>query len=351
MTPIASRLLPLSAMLAALAPLVQAASAPLPALSANVSRTSVSGISSGGFMAAQLATAFSSRFMGVGVIAAGPYYCAGTHPALSFLKNAMTTCMTPASAAAGADGAISWKNAQLFASKSWIDPVSHLKRQRVYIFSGSQDQTVVTKVVDQVQAYYLLAGVPAAQIRYRTDGAGHSIITNRDGDVACGATASPFINNCGFMQSQELLRHIYGDASKPPSGGAPSGELLKFDQHAFVKGSRSSMDTDAYVYVPTYCRHNSCAVHVAFHGCQQGARQIGDHFYRRTGYNEFADANHMIVLYPQAVASKGIPPNPKGCWDFWGYSSEDQRQPTFFTRQSPQMRAVIGMIDRLAEKK
>lgn len=349
MTPIAYKTFPLAAVLIALTPASHATSAPLPALSADLSRTSVSGISSGGYMAAQLATAYSSRFMGVGVIAAGPYYCAGTYPRLPLLQNAMTSCMAPASAAAAADGAVSWNNARQFADRGWIDPVNNLKRQRVYLFSGSQDRTVTTMVVDQVQEYYQLAGVAPSQIEYQKNGAGHSIITDHDGDVACGDTASPYINNCGFMQSQELLRHIYGDDSKTPSAAA-TGEVLKFDQNAFVEGSRSSMDAEAYLYVPTYCRQNSCQVHVAFHGCQQGARQIGDHFYRRAGYNEFADANHLIVLYPQAVASNGIPPNPKGCWDFWGYSSEDQRQPTFFTRKSPQMQAIIRMLDRLAEK-
>ena len=44
----------------------------LPALGADLTRTSVSGISSGGFMAAQIATVYSSRIIGAGIIAAGP---------------------------------------------------------------------------------------------------------------------------------------------------------------------------------------------------------------------------------------------------------------------------------------
>ena len=92
-------------------------------------------------------------------------------------------------------------------------------------------------------------------------------------------------------------------------------------------------------------------MHVAFHGCEQGAAQIGDLFYRTAGYNELADANNIIVLYPQAQVSNGFFSafNPKGCWDFWGYSSFNQLAPNFYTRQAPQMSAVKAMLDRLAE--
>src|SRR5260370_39000357 len=43
---------------------------------ANISESSVSGISSGAFMAVQFATAWSSVIEGVGVIAGGPFWCA-----------------------------------------------------------------------------------------------------------------------------------------------------------------------------------------------------------------------------------------------------------------------------------
>jgi len=37
--------------------------------------------------------------------------------------------------------------------------------------------------------------------------------------------------------------------------------------------------------------------------------------------------------------------NPKGCWDWWGYSSID-----YATRNGPQMAAVHKMVERLQEK-
>jgi len=46
--------------------------------------------------------------------------------------------------------------------------------------------------------------------------------------------------------------------------------------------------------------------------------------------------------------SSPFPYNPRGCWDFWGYSSADPFHPDFYTRDGAQVRAVRGMLDRLA---
>lgn len=337
------------ALLAAL-PLLAAAGAPsLPGLGADLSQTSVSGISSGAFMAAQLATAYSAMFMGVGVIAGGPYYCAGTYDSLPPAQNAITTCMQPAKGGPAADALISLRAARRFAAEGKIDPVSNLARQRVYIYSGAADHIVHTVVVDQVKKYYQLAGVPDSAILYEKGAAGHSIITDKSADTECAVTKEPYINNCKFMQSEKLLHHIYGANSKPSSKAALTGEILKFDQAEFIKGKRSSMDDDAYVYIPAYCKANTCIVHVAFHGCLQGASRVGEKFYNGTGYNEYADTNRMIVLYPQASISNGIPPNPLGCWDYWGYSSDNQNELTYYNRAAPQMTAVLAMLERLGQ--
>ena len=48
----------------------------LPAFNVDMAQTSVSGLSSGGYMAVQFNVAFSSLLKGAGIIAGGPYYCA-----------------------------------------------------------------------------------------------------------------------------------------------------------------------------------------------------------------------------------------------------------------------------------
>lgn len=331
--------------------LAQQTAPPLPALGADLAQTSVSGISSGGFMAAQLATAYSSRFMGVAVIAAGPFYCAGTYQALGSLENAMNVCMTPMAPSVGANGGISLANARRFAQAGRIDSVDNLQRQRVYVFSGANDTTVKTMVAEQVVEYYRMAGVAPDRIRYVLNReAGHAFATDDPDDLPCATTGSPYINNCGARQAHELLRHLYPQRDKAPATGAGGGQVIRFDQQEFVPDGRSSMDREAYVYVPEDCRAGGCAVHVALHGCRQGASEIGSRFYQHVGYNQFADTNRLIVLYPQAHRSNGIPSNPRGCWDFWGYSNGDGPAWQFASRQASQMQAVVAMVERLGRK-
>jgi poly(3-hydroxybutyrate) depolymerase len=333
------------------AAVAQQQTAALPALGVTLDQTTVSGLDSGGFMAAQLATAYSSRIKGVGIIAAGPFYCAGTYANLGMLENAVSTCMTPVARAAGASGEISFRNARKFAAEGRIDPVENLQRQRVYAFSGARDLTVKTMVVDEVPQFYRLAGVPADGMQYvRNVEAGHGISSDNPDDLPCAATGAPYINNCGFVQAHELLRHLYPERTQAASKGAPGGQLIRFDQREFLHGNRTSMDDQAYVYVPSACREGGCAVHIAFHGCRQGASQIGSRFYRDAGYNSFADANRLVVLYPQVHRSVAMPLNPQGCWDFWGYSNGGQPGWNFVTRQAPQMEAVMAMLARLGGK-
>lgn len=53
-----------------------AAPVALPNFNVDIEQTSVSGLSSGGFMAVQFSVAYSAIIMGAGIIAGGPYYCA-----------------------------------------------------------------------------------------------------------------------------------------------------------------------------------------------------------------------------------------------------------------------------------
>src|SRR4029453_10052611 len=71
------KLLRLFAGAAALAAGSASAAVNLPALNIDKTQTTVSGLSSGGFMAVQLHVAYSATFKkGAGVVAGGPFYCA-----------------------------------------------------------------------------------------------------------------------------------------------------------------------------------------------------------------------------------------------------------------------------------
>ena len=326
----------------------------LPALQADLQQTTVSGLSSGAFMAAQFAVAYSATVSGAGIVAGGPFYCAsqpGRFPYIAYLNNALTTCMNPASAQVAPPVASELlKAAHDFAREKLIDDTANLQRQRIYLFSGTRDQTVTRPVVGQVARFYQLAGTPAEQIRLVDNvAAGHAIITDNRQDTACDQTQSPFINNCGFMQSHALLQHLYPDL-KPPVA-ALEGKLIAFNQRNFIKRSNSSMSNTGYAYVPDACNRESCRVHVAFHGCLQTTQAIGMLFVTGTGYNQSADSNRIIVLYPQAEPSPVYPYNPKGCWDFWGYTSINPLAPDFYRKEGTQMAAVKAMLDRLGARR
>lgn len=328
--------------------------AALPALQVDLRQTTVSGLSSGGFMAAQFAVAYSATVSGAGIVAGGPYYCAsqpGRFPYIAYLNNALTTCMNPGDAQVSPpDAAGLLRAAQDFARDRLIDDTGNLQRQRIYLFSGTKDQTVTRPVVEQVARFYQLAGTPAGNIRFAdTVAAGHAIITDSLQDSACASTQPPFINNCGFIQARDILQHLYPDLQPAPA--TLKGRLIAFNQRGFIKSSYSSMGNTGYAYIPAACNSESCRVHVVFHGCLQTTQAIGDQFYTRTGYNQVADANKIVVLYPQVEPSPIYPYNPKGCWDFWGYTSINPLAPDFYRKSGTQMEAVKAMLDRLAARR
>ena len=315
------------------------ASDALPAYKADPTQTSVSGLSSGAYMAVQYQVAFSSTVKGAGIVAGGPYYCAGTW---GYMAAAICMGKIPF---VPPNPALMWSAAQVLASTGQIDPLTNLKTNRIYVFSGTEDTVVEQKAVDATVAFYKMAGVPAGNIEYvNSVPSGHAFITPNFGNT-CSANAAPYISQCtvnghGYDQAGDLLKHIYGSLN-PPSKTL-TGRVLAFNQRAFSDASTGMAD-DAYVYVPESCAQKSsvCKVHVALHGCTQSAKVLGNAFYSDTGYNNWADSNHMIVLYPQVDASNQ-PYNPKGCWDWVGYTG-----PNYATRSGVQLVAIKAMVDRL----
>jgi poly(3-hydroxybutyrate) depolymerase len=320
------------------------AASPLPALGTDPAQNTVSGLSSGAFMATQFAVAYSAGIAGAGIIAGGPFYCAGLGGLAGpehFLITATTLCMQPLGAAPS--GAAAWQQAQQFAKQGDIDPTRSIAQQRIYIFTGSADNIVKSKVVAQTAAFYRAAGVKEPELKYVDNiNAGHALLTANSNDLACAANAPPNINNCGFTQSQDVLRQMYGNLK--PSVSKLGGQWIDFDQSEFATAN-SGMSSIGHAYIPSSCFKANCRVHVVFHGCTQEDNRIGDRFYRSTGYNELAESNRIVMLYPQIRTDKAR--NPQGCWDFWGYSSKDPARPDFYTKKAPQMAAVWAMLLRL----
>ena len=304
----------------------------LPGYDADAARFTASGVSSGGYMAVQVQVAHSSRVRGVAAIAAGPYYCAQ-----GSLWTATQSCMKPSAWAPLPALPVLQTHAERLSREGAIDRTSNLPGTRVWLFSGTRDETVTAEVVDALRAFY--ASYAAAVVHVRDKPAGHAMVTEAAGS-ACAATAPPFINDCDYDAAGELLRHLLG--SLAPPAAKPAGRLLAFDQREFADTHAISMGDSGYAYIPDACDAQPCKVHVAFHGCRQGAEAVGERFVRDAGYNRWADTNRLIVLYPQAIARTWWVYNPRGCWDWWGYTGA-----RYATKEGAQIRAVLGMVERL----
>jgi poly(3-hydroxybutyrate) depolymerase len=292
-------------------------------------------------MAVQLQVAYSSAIVGAGVVAGGPYYCAA-----NALDAYVGICLG-LFAFVPPDPSLMVGAAKGFAATHEIDSLSNLKKRRIYVFSGTSDSVVPQPAVDATVAFFRQLGV--SQLVYVNNvPAGHAVITPSHGND-CGANASPYISHCnvdgaGYDQAGAILKQIYG-ALPNPRVASPGGQILTFKQSTYADAGTGMADT-GYLYVPRSCSAAGahCKVHVALHGCEQAAESVGDKFYRDAGYNNWADGNTMLVLYPQ-IDKLGLPLNPEGCWDWWGYTG-----PAYAWKSSPQMKAIMAMVKRLTQQ-
>src|SRR5258707_4110995 len=101
---------------------------------AAIGESSISGISSGAFMAIQFGTAWSSVIKGVGVIAGGPFWCAKAD-ADDFINGFILPSMTATGSCmkgAPPDLKIFIAKADAKAASGDIDPLQNLRRQKLY---------------------------------------------------------------------------------------------------------------------------------------------------------------------------------------------------------------------------
>ena len=414
----------------------------------DLTQISVSGISSGGFMAHQFHVAHSENIMGVGIVAGGPYYCAGGN-----ILDAVTKCsqfvmlectklgldpkwcgktdLAPKdTSAAQAVAQASFEEAQKQEAAGNISKLTGPRDAKVYLFSAEYDAIVPHGVMDAVFHFYAdpdKAGIKAGNIGYnRTFPARHTMVRDGFNEPAGGTVGncplppalSPpfdknvFIDDCELVAKQRqatdgcacpppaaseaargavcppadkqtscrdlqdvdlagaILKRIYGEqALKGGRAKVAEEEVKAFDQvrvfgmftdHPFTETQNASMAKEGYVFIPKTCKDGrKCKLHVAFHGCLQGGgatdHRSGQHdsnlFAKFAGYNEWAQTNDIIVLYPQVRVWNGTfqnpPINPQGCWDWWGqlYTHDN-----YHTQGGEQIKAVAQMIDILAGK-
>ncbi|MFK7958067.1 MAG: hypothetical protein AB8B96_18365 [Lysobacterales bacterium] len=302
---------------------------PLQLLSIDTDQITVSGISSGGYMASQLHVAHSSTFSGAAIIAAGPWWCAKGN-----ISRALDLCIKGGSF----DSAETRAHLDSLASAGDIDPAANLSADPVWLFHGRNDVTVASTVVEAAAQFYRNVGNPQKVVSVTDVPAAHAIATVDQGSP-CTEFSPPYINACNYDMAGELLQHLTQRRATPPT--APGGQIVAID----VPDARAAnLLSTASAYVPEQCLSGTaCGIHVALHGCQQSTEVIGDAFVLTAGYNRWADALDLVVLYPQVASSSLAPMNPLGCWDWWGYTGDD-----YVTKSAPQIAAIKNMLDTLS---
>lgn len=301
----------------------------LPKFEIDPASITVSGLSSGAFMAVQLHLAHSSVVSGVATVAGGPWFCAKGDAA-----RADRICMKEPSSV---DVSELVKMATEEARANSIDPLSTLARSRVFVMSGRRDVRVKPQASEKLIEFYG-TWVPGKAILYddRLE-AGHGLPTV-DFGADCVRAGAPHLLKCGYDAAEKILSHLYGPLR--PAGEPKDGSLLAFSQEDF--GSKDALlGKSGAVYVPETCRAGKkCRLHVALHGCQQSGEFIRDQYDRYSGFNRWAESNDIVVLYPKTTVSNR---NPFACWDWFGYSGPD-----YATKAGKQIQVIKAMIDRVA---
>ncbi|MDQ7729421.1 PHB depolymerase family esterase [Halomonas sp. SpR8] len=318
----------------------------LSALGAAADQASVVGVSSGGYMATQLAVAWPERFSGLGVLAAGPWSCAQ-----GSLSLALNQCMMTRRGAPSLDELES--RYQRYLELEQVGSAEELSQLRAYLWHGEEDEVVEPALGDLLAEQWEQWLASSDQLRVaRSEDAGHGWPVRLPNNSSpgpyewgdCRQGGGSYVLSCDEDIAGDMLDWLYPEreAFVTDNQGEQGGELVTFDQSEFaVKGFADT----GYVFIPEGCDGGNCPVTLALHGCQMNADSIGDTFVRYTGLNAWAATHQQIVLYPQTESSMA---NPQGCWDWWGFAESTwQLSPQHDTRSGTQIGALMAMLDRL----
>ena len=317
----------------------------------NSSYVTVSGGSSGACVAVQYGVVYSSRVQGIGILAGVPYYCAHY-----YLNPVGDLSCTIDPSAINTDKLAS--DAVQFGNEGKIDDTSNMKDMQIFLFSGKDDTVVPTEDVIKAGQFFDQFLINTTKQTYFESNisAEHAMVTDDWGNP-CKRLGEPFINNCGYDLAETLLEWLYDSKLNPREENYPYNNVIGIDQQQFIpngkKASSISMEEIAYAYKPSNCTvhplSENCRVHILYHGCLQnlntyyvhsGGDKFNDTLVRHAGFNQWAETNNLVILYPQASYSAVDPVNPEGCWDWWGYTG-----PAYAWNTGPQMETVHNMVE------
>lgn len=383
------------------------ADTPTPKIAAD--KISVSGVSSGAYMAQQLHVAYSDLFMGMGSVAGGPYFCAENMPP-SDIDTIKKRCMMGLGADLTATTYINKAKAAETAGE--IAPLANLKNAKVFIFNSQNDQVIAPLLGNTSRLFYNAfvdsssdikawsyipsfgPFYPVAHGMPNTKSMFDGFENFADSATPCAPSNSqtyswfpnqflrgndPWMYHCnfgflpGYNLAKDILWHIYGEMQQTKPAKAEN--IYSFAQLGFVSDpaittnqqlNEHGIGSTGYAYIPDACKSGAieCKTHVALHGCQQfpewkfkgkigsqyGAQEVPfDSLFYKNIYNDLAESNDIVMLYPQAhnIGSADADPNPYGCWGFWALTDDETQ--TYYTREGREMKMIANMVQALKD--
>lgn len=308
----------------------------------NPKTVTVSGLSSGSMMSIQMLVTSSSTIQGAGLIAGGPFGCSAGLLGQAFQCIGYPETINTSRLA---------EMTQNLARQGKIDDLKNLKKRSVFVLNGKQD-TVVLSEAGPKTVEYLQNFMPLENITTEfTLEAGHGMPTMNRGHN-CRAEAAPWVNSCDYDGAQNTLETLL--RKKLVVGKQNREHLYQLDVSAHILFG-SNINSTSLIYIPQSCLSlnqrrqtktqdqtavgSLCDLHVVFHGCRQTLDEAGLDFINLAGYNDWAEKNNLVILYPNIIKT---PMNPKGCWDWWGYSGAE-----FLTRYGLQIKSINQLIHAL----
>ncbi|MFT5084147.1 MAG: putative esterase [Lentisphaeria bacterium] len=158
----------------------------------------VSGFSSGGYMAHQYHIAFSDQVVGAAMFASGPYGCAENS-----LNTAFENCLNSQHTMDVNKLAKSLREA---AEKRKVSAISNLHNDRAWVYHGADDPTVSRQVASSLFHFYQALSV-SPDLEFNIS-SGHSFPTENFGSK-CELTKAPYLNNCNFDGAGAAFIHLY----------------------------------------------------------------------------------------------------------------------------------------------
>lgn len=232
-----------------------------------------------------------------------------------------------------------------------ISPKKNIAKQKVFIYHGTKDDVIKSSMSEMLHQFYSSMGVPEKSITTVHKDGGHNFPTDRNDGISCDEEKVPYIANCNYDLAKNILENLLG--RKLDRAPIRTENLYAVTQ----KNNPDSIQTYGYLYANQYCLNNpsNCDLHVALHGCKMSDdydeefqsfyeskvqltrvlgideqafkvrhRQMGARIFAlNSGYAEYAEtkSNRLMIYFPQTrISQKNYPANPKGCWDWYGWT-------------------------------